>query len=293
MTAPIKSNAIEPAMIEPIVGRYLRLDFQGRPHRIYFEEAGQGIPLLCLHTAASDGRQYRALLNDAEITRDFRVITFDMPWHGKSSPPAGWQDDDYRLTTAGYSELILTVARALQLERPVVMGCSIGGRIVLHLALQHADDFRCVIGLQSSGRVNPYYDISWLHRPDVSGEVSAALMTGLIAPQSPPEHRWETLWHYMQGAPGVFLGDLYFYTVEGNFEPELAKIDTRRCPVFMLTGEYDYSCSPDLSQAAADRIAGSQLTIMKQMGHFPMSENPALFRTYLMPILAEIVQRKL
>ena len=54
---------------EPAVGRYLRLDFQGRPHRLYVEEAGQGIPLVCLHTAGADGRQYRGLLNDAEITR--------------------------------------------------------------------------------------------------------------------------------------------------------------------------------------------------------------------------------
>ena len=59
------------------------------PHRVYFEEAGpsDGIPLLCLHTAGSDGRQYRGLLNDPRITKNYRVIVFDMPWHGKSSPP--------------------------------------------------------------------------------------------------------------------------------------------------------------------------------------------------------------
>ena len=47
--------------LEPIVGRYAHIG----KHRIYFEEAGQGIPLLCLHTAGSDGRQYRAVLNDS------------------------------------------------------------------------------------------------------------------------------------------------------------------------------------------------------------------------------------
>ena len=74
---------------EPIIGRYLNLDLLGRPHRLYIEEAGQGIPLLCLHTAGSDGRQYRGLLNDKRITENYRVIVFDMPWHGKSSPPEG------------------------------------------------------------------------------------------------------------------------------------------------------------------------------------------------------------
>ena len=47
------------AEFEPIVGRYMHLDLFGRPHRIYVEEAGEGTPLLCLHTAGSDGRQYR------------------------------------------------------------------------------------------------------------------------------------------------------------------------------------------------------------------------------------------
>jgi pimeloyl-ACP methyl ester carboxylesterase len=280
------------ATIEPIVGRYARLDFAGKSHRIYFEEAGQGVPLICLHTAGSDGRQYRALMNDPEITRNFRVVCFDMPWHGKSSPPAGWENDEYQLSTASYTDLVMTVANALGIARPIVMGCSIGGRIVLHLALKHGAALRGVIGLQSSGKVNPYYDLSWLHRPDMNGEVPAAICSGLMAPQSPAEHRWETLWHYMQGGPGVFKGDLHFYAVEGSFEDQLPGIDTKQCPVYMLTGEYDYSCSPDLSQSAADKIKGSKLTIMKQLGHFPMSENPERFRTYLMPVLADFLKRE-
>ena len=64
--------------LEPIVGRYAHIELEGREHRVYFEEAGEGVPLLCLHTAGSDGRQYRAVLNDAEITRGYRVIAFDM-----------------------------------------------------------------------------------------------------------------------------------------------------------------------------------------------------------------------
>ena len=66
-------------MIEAITGRYMRLDLEGRAHRLYFEEAGQGIPLLLLHTAGSDGRQWRGLVNDAEVTARFRCVTFDMP----------------------------------------------------------------------------------------------------------------------------------------------------------------------------------------------------------------------
>jgi len=278
------------AFIEPITGRYINLKIQDVPYRIYYEEAGQGVPLLCLHTAGSDGRQYRALLNDKEITRSFRVVVFDMPWHGKSSPPPGWEREEYRLTTEAYTDLIMTVARTLELESPVVMGCSIGGRIVLNLSIQHAEELRCVIGLQSSARLQPYYDTSWLHRPDAhGGEVCAGIVSGLIAPQSPGKERWETLWHYMQGGPGIFKGDLYFFKIEGDMSDKLDLIDTAKCPVYMLTGEYDYACSPEDSRAAAEAIPGAELIIMSELGHFPMSENPEKFRTHLLPILEKIL----
>jgi pimeloyl-ACP methyl ester carboxylesterase len=181
--------------IEPITGRYMRLDIHGRPHRLDWEEAGSGFPLLCLHTAGSDGRQYRALLNDPEITARFRVIVFDMPWHGKSSPPEGWEREEYKLTTDAYVELVVTVAQALELDRPVAMGCSIGGRVVLELARRHPDLFRAVIGLQSSAFVQRYFDISYLHKPTIhGGEACAAYCYGLVGPGAPQPHRWETLW---------------------------------------------------------------------------------------------------
>ena len=280
--------------IEPIIGRYMHLDINGRSHRLYWEEAGpadgaDGIPLVCLHTAGSDGRQYRSLLNDTAITSQFRVIVFDMPWHGKSSPPEGWQDEEYKLTTSAYVDLVNTFVDALELDRPVVMGCSIGGRIVLELARLHGDVFRAVIGLQSSALVQHYFDITWLHRPTIhGGEMSAAYCYGLIGPHAPPLHRWETLWHYMQSGPGVFKGDLHFYSVDGDVSERLAEIDTAQCPVFLLTGEYDYSCTPESSRQTAEVIDGAELTVMYRLGHFPMSEDPETFKRYLMPVLEAI-----
>ena len=279
--------------LEPIVGRYLTLTLEGRAHRVYFEEAGQGIPLVCLHTAGADGRQFRHLMNDAAVTRHFRVIAFDMPWHGKSLPPAGWHDEEYRLTTHGYVELITAFARALELERPVVLGCSIGGKIVLELARLHAASFRALIGLESADYQQPWYDdTGWLHRPDVhGGEVAGAMMSGLIAPQSPSETRWDTLWMYMQGGPGVFKGDLFFYRADGDFRDRVGEIDTTKCPLYLLTGEYDFSCTPEDTQRTADKIKGARVTVMREIGHFPMSEHPAQFRRYLLPVLDEIRAR--
>jgi pimeloyl-ACP methyl ester carboxylesterase len=275
--------------LEPIVGRYMSLELGGRQNRVYFEEAGQGIPLVCLHTAGADGRQFRHLMTDEAVTNHFRVMAFDMPWHGKSLPPEGWQREEYRLTTSSYTEMIVAFCRALELERPVVMGCSIGGRIVLNLAIEHARLFRALIGLESADFQTPWYDTSWLNHPEVhGGEVCAALVSGLIAPQSPDVSRHETLWMYKQGGPGVFKGVLYFYRVDGDLRSKTAAIDTNICPLYLMTGEYDFSCEPTDTQRTARGISGTHVTVMKEVGHFPMSENPAQFRRYLLPVLEEI-----
>ena len=153
--------------IEPVTGRYLRLDFNGWLHRIYFEEAGQGVPLICLHTAGS-------------------------------------------------------------------VAC-------------------------------------------------------LIAPTSPSADAWETLWHYMQGGPGVFLGDLHYYFTDGDLRNGLLDtLDTKRCPLHLLTGEYDLSATPELTAELARLVKATSFQVMKGMGHFPMSENPAQFRKYLLPVLDRI-----
>ncbi|HBL65528.1 MAG TPA: alpha/beta hydrolase [Achromobacter sp.] len=279
------------AALEPIVGRYVHIDIGGKPCRVYFEEAGEGIPLVCLHTAGADSRQYRHMLCDADITSRYRVIAFDMPWHGKSYPPAGWQDEEYRLSTERYVETVMAFCQALALDRPALIGCSIGGRIVLQLAHQHAERFRALIGVEAADFQQPWYDTSWLHRGDVhGGEVCAALVSGLVAPQSPDVYRHETLWQYMQGGPGVFRGDLYFYRVDGDLRGRLDGIRTERCPLFLLTGEYDFSCTPEDTLRTAAGIPGAQVTIMRELGHFPMSENPQQFRGYILPVLDAIAR---
>ena len=215
--------------MEPITGRYGNFNIDGVNHRIYWEEAGEGIPLVCLHTAGSDGRQYRALLNDEKILKNFRVIVYDMPWHGKSSPPQGSKLGHYQLSTKSYVSQILGFIDGLELIKPVVMGCSIGGRVILHLASDHKEKFRALIGLQSAGHLDPYYDIDWLHRQDVhGGEICGAIAYGLMAPTSPEEERFETMWHYMQGGPGIFKGDLFFYKFDGNIGDKVKQIDNSK-----------------------------------------------------------------
>ena len=271
--------------LEPIVGRYMALEIEGRSHRLYFEEAGHGLPLLCLHTAGADSRQYRHIFNDASITSRYRVIAFDMPYHGRSNPPDLWWLRRYLLTTTGYVALIRAVWEALDLSRPVVLGCSMGGSILLKLAADYPSELRGIIALESTayapGRQNDY-----LHHPAIhGGELVASYTHGLCAPQSPESSTRENWWYYSQSGPGVYAGDVHYYSVDWDARDMVKHIDTSRCKVSLLTGEYDYSCTPDMTRAVATAIPGSRLVIMKGIGHFPMVENYPLFRTFLVPEL--------
>ncbi|MEX2489691.1 MAG: alpha/beta hydrolase [Pseudomonadales bacterium] len=232
----------------------------------------------------------------AMLDRGYLLLHGDpMPWHGKSSPPAGWQGMEYRLTTEDYLQFVLSFINALEIRNPVVMGCSIGGRVVLHLALRTPDRLRAVIGLQSGLHAgqdeNTIESLDFLHRYDIhGGEASAGAVSGLIAPQSPSVHRWETLWHYSSSGPGVFRGDLYYYFIDGDLRNQKLALDQSVCPVYLLSGEYDYSAPPEGAQEIAQRT-GCHFEVMKGLGHFPMSENPDGFKEYLVPILTDILRK--
>lgn len=275
--------------IEPITGRYVTVTVEGAPRRIYFEEAGRGRPVLCLHTAGADTRQWRHLMNDAEVTKDYRLIAFDMPWHGKSLPPEGFETQEYLLTTEAYVATVLAVADALELDRPVLAGCSMGGRIALQLAALHPEKFSGFIAIEASDFQPAWYDIDWFHRPDAhGGEMGAALVSANISPYAPNAERWNTLWMFMSSGPGVFRGDLSFYTRDESLIGRLARIDTARTPVHLIVGAYDLTCTPEDARRTAAAIPGATLAVMDELGHFPMSEHPEGFRPFFVDGLARM-----
>jgi len=275
--------------IEQIVGRYVTIVVQGVSQRIYFETAGQGRPVICLHTAGSDTRQWRHIMNDTEITGQNQIIAFDMPRHGKSLPPEGYETQEYLLTTETYIETVLAFSAALGLDKPVLAGCSMGGRIALQLSAMHAEQFCGFIAIEASDFQPAWYDIDWFHRPDAhGGEMGAALVSANISPYAPDVERWNTLWMFMQSGPGVFRGDLSFYTEDDSLIGRLGQIDTRSAPVHIIVGAYDLTCTPEDAQRTARAIKGATLSIMDELGHFPMSEHPEGFRPFFIDALARM-----
>jgi pimeloyl-ACP methyl ester carboxylesterase len=273
------------------VGRYVHLELEGVDHRIYFEEAGQGIPLLLQHTAGSHGVQYRHLFEMPEITDHFRLIAYDLPFHGKSVPPASepWWTMQYRLTRDFAMAVPVALSVALELERPAFMGCSVGGLLALDLACFHPEEFRAVIALEPALKVPGATDglLGFWH-PAVGNESKARMMHALTAPDAPESLRRETVWAYSCGWPPAFIGDLHYYIDDHDLRDLAGSIDTSRCQVHMLSGEYDFSGTVELGKEAHQAIVGSTFQAMDGIGHFPMSEDPERLRDHLLPILEEI-----
>jgi pimeloyl-ACP methyl ester carboxylesterase len=276
---------------EPIRGGYVWIEYEGRPSRIYYEEAGKGHDLLCLHTAGADSRQFYKLLNDAGLGAEWRMVAFDLPWHGKSLPPEGAPIGEWDLTTDRYVAAIEAVIAALGLRRPVLLGSSMAGQICLEMALRWGERLGGVIACEASERIVGR-EVPWTRHPQVNESAFVPeWVHGLMAPQSPPERAREVWWEYSQGGYGVFWGDIRFYARDWDARERVGRIDTQKCPVVMFTGEYDYSCTPEISRATAAKIAGAEFELMRGIGHFPMAENPELFLGYLRPALARLRAR--
>lgn len=285
---------------EPITGRYVHLTVDEVEYRVYYEEAGQGIPLIVGHTAGSDGRQYRHLLNDPAVTSNFRVIAPDLPFHGKSLPPHGerWWEQTYQMTKSHMMGFPLALAEALELDRPVFMGTSMGGHLAIDLASNHPDSFRATIAIEGALRsAAEYVEVGMdgirreFDNPNISRTSTGAAMMLNISPYSPEANVREILWTYQCGGPGVFAGDLYYYYYDHDVSPEEARaIDTSRCMLYLLTGEYDPNTSPADTEALAELVPGCRYSAMPKLGHFPVAEDYGAFREYLLPMLAEIAE---
>jgi pimeloyl-ACP methyl ester carboxylesterase len=273
----------------------------GREYRIYYEEAGSGFPLLLGHTAGSDGREYRHMMNDRDVTDHFRCIAFDLPYHGKSLPPYGveWWTEKYKIFTKEMMDYPNAIVDALELNDPIYMGMSMGGHLAMDLALYYPDKYLCTIAIEGALHTNAEYaaqgieQVNWeFDHPMISRNELGAAMLLNMSPTSPEKNVKECMWTYMQSGPGIFAGDLYYYNDDHNITVDQAQsIDTSKCMLYMLTGEYDPNTTPEDTQKIADLVKGSYFRPMKGLGHFPVIENYNAFKEYLVPILDDILKR--
>ena len=110
----------------------------------------------------------------------------------------------------------------------------------------------------------------------------------MMSPTAPAANK-ALVWHtYSAQAYGMFHGDLDFYFGGWDGRSRMSSVDATECPVFMLTGEYDWSNTPSMAQATADKIKGAKHKSMPGLGHFPATENPRRFVPFLLEAVEHI-----
>jgi pimeloyl-ACP methyl ester carboxylesterase len=94
---------------------------------LYFEVHGEGSPLLLIPGLGVDVRFFRGIIDD--LATSCRVVAFDPRGAGRSDKP------DVPYSIDGMADDAAALLDHLDIERTSVLGCSMGGRTALMLAL--------------------------------------------------------------------------------------------------------------------------------------------------------------
>ncbi|NNU82376.1 alpha/beta hydrolase [Geobacillus sp. BMUD] len=98
--------------------------------RLYYEEKGEGTPLLFIHPP---GMGHAVFCRQEPLARHFRLILYDMRGNGQSS------SSDAPITVPLLADDISVLLRALGVRRAIICGYSNGGSIALDFALRYPE----------------------------------------------------------------------------------------------------------------------------------------------------------
>ena len=107
--------------------------------KIYYEEYGQGEPLILLHGFGRTLVDWKPFIS--EFSKKFRVIAWDMRGHGRSTNP----DTSKVFLHATAAEDLLELMEKLRLSKVKAVGHSSGGIIILYAAIKEPDRFEAIV----------------------------------------------------------------------------------------------------------------------------------------------------
>ncbi|WP_375459700.1 alpha/beta fold hydrolase [uncultured Enterovirga sp.] len=249
-----------------ILGRYVEVG--GR--RTYFESCGEGAPILAIHTAGREGRQWQGVME--HLAARYRVFVPDLPGHGKSWPLAGNRCLQDAHDIAGW---LREFAEAAIGERFIVTGCSLGGNLSLLMAALF-DEVRGVVALQGCDHTPSFTEtaLDIMTHPQVSlMHSNMDFSMSLVGSQSTTEGRDFSEWGVLSIVPLAQQGDLRAY---GRCDIR-SLMDKVRVPVLLAHGTEDWLASKEMVEAAQGRLVNAPLVCMNSLpglGHFPHLEDP-------------------
>jgi pimeloyl-ACP methyl ester carboxylesterase len=245
---------------------------------LHHHRAGTGPPLLLLHGIGSRWQMYEPCL--PWLTPRFDVIAVDLPGFGASPEPPGDPAPGIETQVRLVSEFL----RELRVERPHVVGNSMGGLIALELARRGAA--RSAVALSPAGFANRLeqaygHGSLWLGvrlarriAPHADRLLApAALRAALVGTFVGRPRRLD---------PSVAAADLRALASAPWFDATLATIQPRQfrggarlpVPVTVAWGDHDRLLAPRQLRRAAQELPGARLVTLRGCGHVPTYDDP-------------------
>jgi pimeloyl-ACP methyl ester carboxylesterase len=245
---------------------------------IYYETHGDGQPLVLISGIGYTNWQWNRMV--PYLADRFRVITFDNRGVGKTDKPAGpYSAHMLAADTVGLLD-------ALDIDKAVIMGHSMGGFIAQALALEfpHKAEKLILCSTNFGGsRHVPITPEAMKVLMDVSSDPVTRFRNGLYISTAPgwaeknPQiiQEWVDWRAANPVEPDAYQAQLAIglglLKEEAAFEHQLQRI---KVPTLILFGQYDMVVPPENAALLAERIAGSKVVILPNAGHFFPIEVP-------------------
>jgi pimeloyl-ACP methyl ester carboxylesterase len=138
--------------------------------QIYFEEHGKGEPVVLVHGFASRAEHNWGAMNwFTTLAAHYRVVALDCRGHGKSGKP----HDPAAYAGGTMGDDVIRLMDHLGIKRTLIMGYSMGGRIVTGLLMSHPERLRAAvlggIGAATGAAFDRKPIVEALLAPDASG----------------------------------------------------------------------------------------------------------------------------
>jgi len=252
--------------------------FQGRHAQIRYRERGQGRPLVFVADPPVTLEQYDELLD--LYSREFRVIVFEIPGMGFSTPGAGY-DLRFRPANDGIAEFLRAVLR----EPAVLLFSCVGGFIAVDLAGRHPELVSHVVLIQTPSWAEA---VRWKHSRDPKGVLSRPFIGQLVMNRMKKTRAplWFNLalggktdryqpfcdcaqYSLAHGAGWALASAFQHYLTDQA--PPLPPIAQ---PTLALWGLRDRSHAPTDKQSSAGLAQRVEIELYEDLGHFPELEDP-------------------
>jgi len=237
-----------------------------------------GAPVVMLsHSLATTMEMWKPQL--PALTKDHRVLNYDMRGHGRSSAPAG------PYSFAMLAGDVVALLDHLEIARVAFVGLSIGGMIGQQLAIHHANRLRCAVLCSTTSAVpvtvRPVWDerIAAVEGAGMATQVASTLERWFTAPyRAAHPEAIEWIGGMIRATPVAgFVG--CGRAIQGlDITAELPKI---RLPVLVLPGEKDPGTPPPLSEVIHRAIPGSEYAVVPDAAHLANIEQAGEFNERL------------